>query len=112
MKPAIERGQIWWINLDPTQGAEIRKRRPCVVVSNNVINRLRSTPIVVPLSTSPMVAPPVVVGIPSAGKDSVAVTDQVRAVDKSRFLSTSGSVSSEELAAIERALREVLQLGG
>ena len=48
--------------------------------------------------------------VPSAGPDSVAVVDQVRAVDKSRFVRTSGDLSTEDLAAVESALRRVLAL--
>jgi mRNA interferase MazF len=112
MSLKIERGQIWWVNLDPTRGREIRKQRPCVVVSSDVVNRLRSTPVVVPLSTSGTAAPPVVVAMPSAGKNSVAVVDQIRAVDKGRFLSTTGRVSTADLARVETAIREVLALPG
>ena len=104
------RGEIWWVNLDPSKGREIKKHRPCVIVSADWLNSKRSTPIVVPLSASPDTAPPVVVAVPSAGADSVAVVDQVRAVDKSRFTHTTGSVSRADLTLLERALRQVLQL--
>lgn len=110
MKRRIERGEIWWINLDPTRGAEIRKQRPCVVVSANAINRWRATPVVVPLSASAEDAPPVVVAVPSAGPDSVAVVDQVRAVDRTRFVSKDGRLTPADLAALEAALKRVLEL--
>ena len=110
MKRKIERGELWWINLDPARGAEIRKQRPCVVLSANAINRWRRTPVVVPLSASAEGAPPVVVTVPSAGKDSVAVVDQIRAVDRSRFVSCSGKLSDSDLAAVERALKRILEL--
>ncbi len=100
MRLKIERGGIWWINLDPARGAEIRKQRPYVVLSANAINRWRATPVVVPLSASPQDPPPVVVAMPSAGKDSVAVVDQVRAVDRSRFVSRGGRLSSKDIAPI------------
>jgi mRNA interferase MazF len=106
----IERGDIWWVNLDPTIGREIKKRRPCVVVSADAINRIRSTPVVIPLSSSPEAAPPVVVSIPSAGVDSVAVIDQIRAVDKSRFVSKAGELSSADLRELEAATKQVLAL--
>ena len=48
----IERGEIWWVNLDPAVGREIKKRRPCIVLSTNEINRIRATPVVIPLSSS------------------------------------------------------------
>src|SRR2546422_260065 len=110
MKPKIERGEIWWIDLDPTRGAEIRKQRPCVVISANAINRWRATPIVVPLSASQDDAPPVVISMPSAGANSVAVVDQMRAVDRSRFVSRGGGLSSPDLAALEAAVKSLLEL--
>jgi len=47
----MNRGDIYWVNLEPTQGAEIRKKRPCVIVGATPINRARHTVVVVPLST-------------------------------------------------------------
>ncbi|MBI2927157.1 MAG: type II toxin-antitoxin system PemK/MazF family toxin [Verrucomicrobia bacterium] len=105
-----KRGQIWWINLDPTVGSEIKKQRPCVVVSHDTVNRLRRTPVVVPLSQSPEASPPVVVALPSAGRDSVAVVDQIRAVDKQRFVSAKGFLSSADLAVLQEAIGRVLDL--
>jgi mRNA interferase MazF len=69
----MERGDIWWINLNPMIGAEIRKRRPCVVLTANEINRVRATPVVILLSSSPQAAPPIILAVPSAGLNSVAV---------------------------------------
>ncbi len=106
----IERGEIWWVNLDPALGREIKKRRPCVVVSANEINRIRATPVVVPLSSSAKAAPPIVLSVPSAGKDSVAVIDQIRAVDKRRFISRAGVLATTDLRSLEIAAKQVLQL--
>ena len=105
-----KRGQIWWINLDPTVGSEIRKQRPCVVVSHDTVNKLRRTPVVVPLSNSPKAFPPVVVATPSAGSNSVAVVDQIRAVDKRRFVSAKGFLSTDDLEVLEEAIGRVLDL--
>ena len=110
MSRPIRRGAVWWVCLDPVRGSEIRKTRPCVVISADQVNRQRRTPVVVPLSAAPDTAPPVVVSAPSAGPDSVAVVDQVRAVDKSRFVRTSGKLSAEDMATLESALRRVLAL--
>ena len=77
---AIRRGDIWWVDFEPTQGAEIRKTRPAVVITADALNRARRTVVVVPLSTGPEPHPPVVVATPSAGARSVAVCDQLRAV--------------------------------
>ena len=106
----VRRGEVWWVALDPTRGSEIRKTRPAVVLSANGINRARRTVVVVPLSTGPAPRPPIVVATPSAGQESVAVCDQVRAVDKSRLSRVEGMLSSAELRAVEAGLRAVLAL--
>ena len=106
----IERGDIWWVNLDPAVGREIKKRRPCVVLSADEVHRIRGTPVVVPLSSSPDAAPPILLFVPSAGKDSVAVVDQIRAVDKKRFVSRAGALGDADLRNLELAAKQILQL--
>jgi mRNA interferase MazF len=104
------RGSIWWVDLDPTRGAEIRKHRQALVLSADGLNRVRRTVVVVPLSTGPSPRPPIVVAAPSAGKDSVAVCDQVRAVDRSRLRRLAGVLSRGDLRAVEEGVRAVLAL--
>jgi mRNA interferase MazF len=106
----IERGEIWWVNLDPAMGREIRKRRPCVVLSASEVNSIRAAPVVIALGSSPEAAPPIVLSVPSAGKDSVAVVDQIRAVDKKRFVHRAGIVADADLRNLELAAKQVLQL--
>src|SRR5437773_5920862 len=107
MRPKIERGEVWWVNLDPTRGAEIRKQRPCVVISADAINRWRATPVVVPLSASAEDAPPVVLAMPSPGVHAVAVVNQVRAVDRARSVSKRGTLSATDMASLETARKRV-----
>src|SRR5271156_6615535 len=104
------RGEIWWANLDPTIGAEIRKTRPCLVVSNSVVNEHRRTVVIVPLSSSPRDAPPVMVSVTCSGRPAVAVIDQVRAVAKERLVSRIESLPAQQLKSVEDALREILEL--
>jgi mRNA interferase MazF len=106
----VRRGEVWWVNLDPARGSEIRKTRPAVVLTANALNRVRRTVIVVPLSTRPAPRPPIVVATPSAGAESVAVCDQVRAVDKGRLTRCDGQLAAEDLQAIETGVRAVLEL--
>jgi mRNA interferase MazF len=106
----IQRGSVWWVDLDPARGAEIRKTRPAVVLSADGLNRARRTVVIVPLSTGPGVRPPIVVAMPSVGEASVAVCDQLRAVDKARFTRIAGALSREDLRAVEDGVRAVLQL--
>jgi mRNA interferase MazF len=106
----VRRGDIWWVNLDPTQGSEIRKTRPAVVITTDALNRARRTVVIVPLSTGPVARPPIVVATPSAGLNSVAVCDQLRAVDKRRLTHNSGRLATAELQLIEEGVRRVLEL--
>ena len=108
--PAPKRGEVYWVNLDPTVGAEIRKTRPCVVVSLSVINERRRTIVVVPLSAAGTPRPPLVVAIPSAGANHTARVDQIRTVDKARLANSHGRLDRADLNAIEHALRTVLGL--
>jgi len=62
-QPKILRGEIWWVNLDPTQGSEIEKTRPCLVLSHDTLNRLRRTVVVVPLSSAAKPHPPISVPV-------------------------------------------------
>jgi mRNA interferase MazF len=107
---AVWRGEIWWVHLDPARGSEIRKTRPAVVLSADALNRARRTVVVVPLSTGPAPRPPIVVATPSAGAASVAVCDQLRAVDKARLTTSAGRMAPDDLRAIEDGIRAVLAL--
>ena len=104
------RGEIWWVDLNPTRGSEINKKRPCVILSVDPINQRRRTVVVVPLSTSPTVRPPLTVSVMCGGRSAVAVTDQVRSTAKERFASRIGTVTASELEALEESLREILGL--
>jgi mRNA interferase MazF len=101
---------VWWVDLDPTRGSEIRKTRPAVVLTADALNRARRTVVVVPLSTGPTPRPPIVVATASAGTGSVAVCDQVRAVDKSRLTRRGGQLTTVDLRAVEDGVRVVLGL--
>jgi len=106
----IRRGDIWWVRFDPVQGSEIGKSRPAIVLTADALNRVRRTVVVLPLSTGPKPWPPIVVSTGSAGPGSVAVCDQLRAVDKSRLTSKLGVLTAADLAAVESGVRAVLEL--
>jgi mRNA interferase MazF len=106
----VRRGEVWWVDLDPTRGGEIRKTRPAVVLTADALNRARRTVVVVPLSTGPTPRPPIVVAIASAGAGSIAVCDQVRAVDKIRLTRLVGQLATADLRIVEDGVRVVLGL--
>ena len=104
------RGEVWWVLLDPTLGSEIAKTRPYLILSTNVLNERRRTVVVVPLSTSPHPSPPLLVPVHCAGRDVVAVIDQIRAVAKERLDERMGELAPTHLEAVEEGLRDVLEL--
>lgn len=111
MTAPVQRGEVFWVELDPVRGSEIAKTRPCVVLSTDEVNRVRRTVIVVPLTTTPAPAvPPLLVATPSAGADSKARIEHIRAVDKARLGRRLGEMDGDDIGAIEDALRRVLRL--
>lgn len=107
----LNRGETYWVNLDPTKGSEIRKMRPCVLVGVTPINRARRTVVVIPLSSSERLPrPPLTVQVTCMNKPAVAVCDQVRAVDKTRLVKHIGSLSRPDLAKIDSSLKQILSL--
>ncbi len=106
----MNRGDIYWIDLNPSTGSEINKLRPCVIVGATPINRARQTVVVVPLSTSAKARPPITILLSCFGKEVTAVCDQIRAVDKSRLKKLAGSLSDKDLNALDDGLRQVLCL--
>jgi mRNA interferase MazF len=109
-EPGVRRGDIWWVSLDPTQGSEIKKTRPCVVLTHNTLNELRRTVVVVPLSTAAKSHPPITISVTCQDKPAVAIVDQIRAVAKHRLRSRLDSLSPEDLDAVSTAVAEILQL--
>ncbi len=80
----VERFDVFWVRLDPTEGREMRKTRPCVVVSPDEMNRNVDTVLVAPVTTT-MKHYPTRVPVHVAGKQGEAALDQLRAVDKARL---------------------------
>ena len=104
----FERGTIYWVNLNPTTGSEIKKKRPCVLIGATPINIARRTVIVVPLSSSAKFLPPLTVEVNALGKKVVAVCDQIRAVDKARLVQEAGKLNSSDLEKVVEAVKEII----
>jgi len=110
------KGSVVWVDLDPARGAEVPKRRPCIVVSRTEANDVSSTVTVVPLSSvSGRAADRLVQPVLSARetllpKDSRALCDQVRTIDKRRIRGTVGVLRAELLARVDRGLILHLEL--
>ncbi len=107
---SLKRGDIYWVNLDPTIGSEIKKQRPCVLMGVTPINDARRTVLVLPLSSSGTPRPPLAIEVECLGRNVVAVCDQLRAIDKSRLHQKAGSLKLTDLEKIEDSLRQILSL--
>ncbi len=106
----LKRGDVYWVNLDPTRGSEICKTRPCVLVGATPINKARRTVVVVPISSSGVPRPPLAVPVNCLGKQALAVCDQIRAIDKTRLVRRAEFLGKEDLAELDKGLRQVLSL--
>ena len=109
------RGELYWVNLDPTIGSETAKTRPCVIVSNDVGNEVSARVIVAPLTSRGLDRVfPFEVLIPKRegglAETSKVALDQIRTVDKRRLGRRIGALSSSRMRAVNRAIRISLDL--
>ena len=102
----VARGEIWLVHLGPTVGSEIRKSRPCVVVSPPEMHDHLRTVIVAPMATKSRAAP-FRITVSHAGKKGLILLDQVRAVDKIRLARKLGAVSAKTLTGTLDTLQEI-----
>lgn len=102
----VKRGEVWLVNLDPTIGSEIRKSRPCLVVSPSEMHDHLRTVIVAPMTTKSRPAP-FRVPVTHGGQKGLILLDQVRTVDKARLAKKLGAVSAKTLAHTLGTLQEV-----
>jgi mRNA interferase MazF len=109
-KSAVRRGDVWWVSLDPAQGSEIEKTRPCVILTHDTVNQLRRTVVVVPLSTAAHPHPPIAVPVTCEGKPAVAIVDQIRAVAKHRLRTKLEELNTEDLDDVCQAVSSILML--
>lgn len=102
----IARGEVFLVALNPTRGREIRKTRPCVVVSPDELNAHLRTFIVAPLTTGGY-SYPFRVSCRFGGKSGHVVLDQIRTVDRERLVKRLGALSPAVLAQALSVLREM-----
>ncbi len=99
----VERFNVYLVMLDPTVGAEMRKTRPCAIITPHEMNRSLRTVIVAPLTTGGIRSPSRV-AINFKGKSGQIALDQMRAVDKSRLLKKLGKLNETAARATSEAL--------
>ena len=105
----MNRGEVWWVNFSPSIGGEIRKRRPAVIISNDISNKYLNRVQVIPLSSKVDRLYPSEAYVTVNNKQNKAMADQLTTVSKKRLVNFVGKVSSSDMRKVEKAVR--LQLG-
>ena len=101
-----QRDEVWLVTLDPTQGIEIQKTRPCLVISPDEMNQHLQTVIIAPMTT--VTRPyPTRVSVRFQGKRGQVAVDQLRAVDRQRLVQMLGTVSTSTARVVSATLLEM-----
>ena len=103
------RGEVWWVNFDPTVDSEIRKQRPAVILSNDLSNRYLNRVQVVPLTSRTDRVYPSETLVTFDGRQSKALADHLTTVSKQRLSNRAGKLTTDDVRSIERIVK--LQLG-
>ena len=101
-----KRFEVYLVNLDPTVGSEIKKMRPCLIISPDEMNTHIATVIVAPMTTQGR-AYPTRISCKFQGKDGQIVLDQIRTVDKTRLAKRLGTISAATQKVVLAVLAEM-----
>ncbi len=106
----MRRGEVWWIDCNPSVGGETQKIRPAIIVSNDAANKSLNRVQVVPTTSNTAKCFPCEAYVEVDGKISKAMADQIATVSKLRLKTKIGNISEENLLDIERAIKIQLDL--
>ena len=101
----ISQYEIVLVNLDPTIGSEIRKTRPCVIISPDEMNRHLNTVVIAPM-TSKSHDYPTRDNVSHNKMDGFVVIDQIRTIDKRRIIKRLGKLSNDEVKSVKAVIKE------
>lgn len=105
----VGRGDVWLVNLDPTVGSEIRKSRPCIIISPPELNDHLKTVIVAPMTSQGFQAP-FRISLTFQGTTGLVLLDQLRTIDKSRLIKKLGRLQPKTLTTTLQKLQELFEV--
>ncbi|WP_296326227.1 type II toxin-antitoxin system PemK/MazF family toxin [Treponema sp. UBA3813] len=107
MGMVVNQYNVYLVNLDPTVGHEIKKSRPCLVISPDEMNHNIDTIIVAPMTTKSH-SYPTRIPVKFEGKQGWIVLDQIRTVDSIRLVKHLGKITKKEVSEVKRVIKEML----
>lgn len=107
MGMVVNQYNVYLVNLDPTLGHEIKKTRPCLVISPDEMNHNIDTIIVAPMTTKSH-SYPTRIPVKFDGKQGWIVLDQIRTVDSIRLVKHLGKITKKEVSEVKRVIKEML----
>ena len=105
----MNRGEVWWVNFEPSISGEIQKKRPAIIMSNNASNKHLNRVQVVPLTSNVDRLYPSEAFVTLNGRLNKAMADQLTTVSKERLINQVGRLSRDDMYQVERAVQ--VQLG-
>ena len=106
----MNRGDVWWVNFEPSIGGEIRKKRPAIIVSNNAANKFLNRVQVIPITSNTDRLFPSEAYVTVAGKKGKAMADQLATVSKQRLSKRIDSISDDEMNMAVEGIKTQLDL--
>ena len=106
----MNRGDVWWVNFEPSIGGEIRKKRPAIIISNNASNKFLNRVQIIPITSNTDRLFPSEAYVTVAGKKGKAMADQLATVGKQRLSKCIGSISDDEMNTVVEAIKTQLDL--